>query len=102
MADPTTNTTAGISGKLEPTTYIVLRQDTQKTSADSNEGTLAWRVENSNVPASNAEAAIRLACKNDPNPAGTYVAVPARSWRPLVVRAEQTTVIRLEPPAEPT
>ena len=87
----------------EPTTYIVLRRrDTKKGSDDSTDGAVVWQIENSNVPATNAEAAIRLACKQDDAPAGTYVAVPSRSWRPVTVRSEQTTVIRLEPTSDHT
>jgi hypothetical protein len=31
---------------------------------------------------------------------GTYVAVPARSWKPVQVRTETQTVIRLDTPKE--
>lgn len=78
---------------MAETAYIVLR------SYDLEPGKRGWGIENSNVPATNAEAAIRLACKNDSNPAGTYVAVPARSWKPVQVTAVQTTVIQLAQPA---
>lgn len=83
---------------MAETAYIVLRRSVERSgkvegsdSADSTGRTdsgWAWRIENSNVPATNAEAAIRLACKQDSNPAGTYVAIPARSWKPLTVTAE--------------
>lgn len=84
----------------DPTTYIVLRQITHPPT-ERDGSVVAWRIENSNVPATNAETAIRIACKTDNAPAGTYAAVPIRSWRPVTVRAEQTTVIRLEPRTDP-
>ena len=80
----------------ELTTYIVLRRDATPVNTTAS-GTLGWRIENSNVPASNAEAAIRLACRQDDAPAGTYVAVPARSWKPVTVQAVQHTTLKLDP-----
>lgn len=81
---------------MADTTYIVLRREDKMTSATDQAGTLAWRIENSNVPAPSAEAAIRLACKTGDALAGTYVAVPARSWKPVNVQAVQTTVLKIE------
>lgn len=95
--DEPTRTTAETTrtAKLVPTSYIVLRQTTHaRTEPDGP--TVAWRIENSNVPATSAEAAIRLACKTNSTPEGTYVAVPARSWKPVTVKAETQTVLRLE------
>ncbi len=46
--------------------------------------------------APSAEAAIRAYCKKHGDLAGTYVAVPSRSWKPVTVKAETTTVLRLE------
>lgn len=45
-----------------------------------------WR-ETANVTALSAEAAIRDALAGDTD-GGTYVAVPARSWKPLTVTVE--------------
>jgi hypothetical protein len=70
------------------TTYIVLRKLNELGG---------WGLENLAVEASSAETAIR---KSEPSE-GTYVAVPARSWKPVQVRTETQTVIRLDtPPAE--
>jgi hypothetical protein len=71
------------------TTYIVLRRD------DDGGGIAVdrWQTD-SRVEAVSAEAAIR---KAEPK-AGTYVAVPARSWKPVTVRTETTTTIRLDTP----
>jgi hypothetical protein len=44
-----------------------------------------------NVEASSAAEAIRLTVKT----AGTFVAVPARSWKPVKVTVEQTTVVKV-------
>lgn len=82
----------------EPTTYIVLRRALTQTGASTTDTAYTWRVENANVPATSAENAIRLACKNGDAPAGTYVAVPQRSWKPVTVTAVQTTVLKLETP----
>jgi hypothetical protein len=75
---------------MPDTTYIVLRE------ADYAPGERAWKVENSSVPAASADAAVRLACKTASNPTGVYVAVPARSWKPVKVAAVQTTALKLE------
>ena len=85
---------------MAETTYIVLRRGAER----SGDADWSWTIENSNVQAASAEAAIRLACKNDSNPVGTvgtYVAVPARSWKPVTVQAVQTTVLKLETAADP-
>jgi hypothetical protein len=69
------------------TTYIVLQRE-----ADLD----AWH-DIGTTEASSADAAIRRVVDS----AGTYVAVPARSWKPVTVRTETQTVIRLDtPPAE--
>jgi len=88
---------ADTSNSVE-TSYVVLRRATQKSGAMDDPAVpgWAWTVENSNVPAANAEAAIRFACKTDNKPTGTYVAIPARSWKPVTVSAVQTTVLKLE------
>jgi hypothetical protein len=67
------------------TTYIVLLLEST-----------GW-TQVSTKQASSSEDAIRRTA-SDP---GTYVAVPARSWKPVMVRTEQKTVIHLDtPPAE--
>jgi hypothetical protein len=70
---------------MADTTYIVLRRS-QPTEND-------WKLD-STVEATSADAAIRKANPKD----GLYVAVPARSWRPVTVRTETTTTIRLDTP----
>jgi hypothetical protein len=78
------------------TTYIVLKHITDAPMPD--ESPIAyWAIEGDAGSASSAEAAIRKIVKDG----GTYVAVPARSWKPVQVRTETQTVIRLDtPPAE--
>jgi hypothetical protein len=55
----------------------------------------AWHmIETGILHAPSAEAALRMALKDEPT-AGTYVAIPARSWKPITVTAETQVVIRL-------
>ena len=80
----------------EPTTYIVLRRIVTDEPAE------AWEVVlTEGVDARSADAAIRVAAADDfghlrnEQPC-TYVAVPARSWKPVKVAAVQTTILKLE------
>ncbi len=70
--------------------YVVLREQSEPDATKQ-----AWTV-HGNVPANSAEAAIRLSCKLADKPEGTYVAIPWRSWRPVTVKAETTTVLKIE------
>jgi hypothetical protein len=70
--------------------YIVLHLD----------GDGAWRHYDQ-LAASSADAAIRKSVKEVALGTMTFVAVPARSWKPVKVRAEQTTVLKIEEAAEP-
>jgi hypothetical protein len=75
------------------TTYIVLKRLRELDTDDPNP---VWAILSAHIDASNAEAAIRKVANGD----GTYVAVPARSWKPVQVRTETQTVIRLDTPKE--
>jgi hypothetical protein len=75
--------------RMADTTYIVLR------AIDGPEGD--W-LEYAKRDASSADAAIRKALETHPAD-GRFVAVPARSWKPVTVRTETTTTIRLDTPA---
>ena len=77
--------------KIEPTVYVVLRQVLPHEDRPAG-----WQVENANVPAASAEAAIKLACKTDKEAAGIYVAVPARFWKPVKVGTKTETTLTLE------
>jgi hypothetical protein len=57
------------------TTYIVLRRVTEATVGDDRH---RWVVADPSVPAASAEAAIRKAATDN----GTFVAIPARSFKP--------------------
>ncbi len=75
------------------TAYIVLR----KIALATSDGRIDWRV-HSTVEAASAAAAIRQKSEE-----GTYVAVPARFWKPVRVTTETRTVLKLQadtPPAE--
>jgi hypothetical protein len=80
------------------TTYIVLR-----LQAGVGEQETSWGFVSKVANVKSADAALRAAVNTDDlkRPEGTYVAVPARSWKPVQVRTETQTVIRLDtPPAE--
>jgi phenylpyruvate tautomerase PptA (4-oxalocrotonate tautomerase family) len=70
---------------MPDTTYIVLREHDTGT----------W-IEHAQRDASSAEAALRKTLGADQS--GTYVAVPARSWKPVTVTTETRTVLKLEQP----
>jgi hypothetical protein len=73
------------------TTYIVLRRGVTDGS---------WQEAGRTI-ASSAESAIRLVATGTSGPESTtYVAIPARSFKPLTVRTETTTIIRLDTPQE--
>lgn len=78
--DAPTRTTTTTVTKAEATDYIMLKRDASGF----------WTQEKT-VQARSAEAAVRQLGKE-----GTYVAVPARSWKPVTVKAETQTVLRLE------
>ena len=75
---------------MPDTTYIVLQRE-MEGSGDSVKD--RWKATGT-VSASSAEAAIRQSVSDE----GTYVAVPARSWKPVAVRTETQTIIRLDTP----
>jgi hypothetical protein len=86
----------------DSTTYIVLRRILVNEDADE-----AWETTfTDGVDARDANDAIRKVAADDfghlkDEKPGAYVAVPARSWKPVQVRTETTTTIRLDtPPAE--
>lgn len=77
---------------MAATTYIVLRRD------DDGGGIAVdrWEALETRETASSAEAAIRQALKDTPATAhGRYVAVPARSWKPVTVTTETHTIVKL-------
>jgi hypothetical protein len=71
----------------EKTGYQVLKQ------VDTSPGDKAWMLVGSPVKAANAEAAIRECVSTS---GGTYVAIPARSWKPVTAKTETHTVVTLE------
>jgi hypothetical protein len=74
---------------MADTTYTVLQR-----VSDTESPVAAWRVVSNDVQAPSAEFAIRSTIDD----AGTYVAVPARSWKPVTVTTETKTVLKLEQP----
>lgn len=94
MADQTPNANAGKDvtdfDALTATKYVVLRQE---MAGDPARG--SWH-EVTSAAASSAEGAIRAVVGKltEKDQAGTFVAVPARSWKPVTVNPQ--TTIRLE------
>jgi hypothetical protein len=72
------------------TDYIIL--------ARNNDG--CW-IEGPTVEAASAEAAIRAEVGDGKAGAKTYVAVPARSWKPVSVVVETTKRVKLGTVSEP-
>ena len=73
----------------EPTEYVVLRR------AEPDSG--VWEI-GAHIEARSAPEAIRrtVGKLSGDAQAGTYVAVPVRSWRPVTVTAEVQTRLKLE------
>jgi hypothetical protein len=69
---------------MADTTYIVLRE-----LDNGHDWEHSWSVD-----AGSASEAIRKAVTES----GTYVAVPARSWKPVAVTTETRTILKLEQP----
>lgn len=66
------------------TSYLILR----KTKDDSYD---TWEEIEGVVKASSSKRALAIAQVA----AGEYVAVPYRSWKPLIVKVEQTTKVTI-------
>lgn len=69
------------------TEYVILRNDPREDGAQSNR----WFEVGPTVKASSAKRALSAAEIS----AGEYVALPARSWKPLTVKVEQTTKVTI-------
>lgn len=67
------------------TTYVILKQSDQPGAGYS------WNEHGDPVEASSARRALSSRGVDE----GTYVAVPARSWKPLTVTVEQTTRVKI-------
>ncbi len=67
------------------TEYVILEQHSENKSV--------WQEKSPEyvVKASSAQQALRLSKLG----AGTYVAIPARSWNPLIVKTEQVTKVTI-------
>lgn len=66
------------------TTYVVLFRD------DSG-----YWTDLVTIQASSSDDAVRRAVVKTANATGTYVAVPARSWKPVTVTVETSTKLKL-------
>ncbi len=68
------------------TEYLILRKQDHEDAVPHT-----WTLENVITKASSARRALTAAAV----PEGEYVAVPARSWKPLTVKVEQTTKVTI-------
>lgn len=82
---------AGNATPRAGTDYVILSLENMGTN-DVVEGSL-WRVQLETITAASADAAIRSFTDPDEQ-AGTFVAVPVRSFQPRTVVAEKSTVMR--------
>jgi hypothetical protein len=73
------------------TKYLVLRQ----APATAGDPPSASWTNVAEVEASGPTSAIKQVAAEASTAKGTYVAVPARSWKPVTVQAVQTTTIKL-------
>jgi hypothetical protein len=71
------------------TEYVILR---------FNDDTDEWTEHGDHVAGTNPSQAIRkhLAQFPEKNPAGTFVAIPTRSFKPVTVKTETVTTLKLE------
>lgn len=72
------------------TAYVILRREPDGT----------WRADGVQQRARSAQQAVRqtieLRAEADVDAAGTYVAIPARSFQPVTAKVETQTVLKLE------
>lgn len=90
MEAATVTETLGASTVVDGTEYVILQKDAY-IDADS------FKIVRASVRASSSDQAIRQHLDTiDGDPAGVYVAVPARSWKPTKVAVQTQTRIVLE------
>lgn len=75
------------TAKAPRSEYVILEREAVPTDQ-------GWR-EFARETAHSAETAIRNALEGNTD-GGTFVAIPARSWRPITVRALTVTTLKLE------
>jgi hypothetical protein len=80
---------------MSDTTYIVLRRTFDATD-EGDEPNAYWVVADASVAAADTTAAIRNVAER--LGAGSYIAVPGRSFKPVTVTTETKTVLKLEQP----
>lgn len=78
---------AGAKKAAMATEYVVLRE------LDDARGD-CWIVHNDSCRAASAEAAVRISIADTDT--GRYVAIPARSWKPVQVKVATVTKVTLE------
>lgn len=69
----------------QSTSYVVLAKDADKD----------WWAAQGNYTAASAKAAVAAHVKAKDARAGTFIAVPERSWKPLTLAVETETKVKL-------
>jgi hypothetical protein len=82
---------------MPDTTYIVLRRSTY-TGEVGPPPISAWEVVATDMLADSTRAAVQQFVVGPDGGEGTYVAVPARSFKPMTAETVQTTTLKLEQP----
>jgi hypothetical protein len=75
---------APVERTAQETEYVILSRDEPAGS---------WK-EQTKVKAQSSTSAIRKWIDGAPDPSGTYIAVPARSWHPVTVETETQTRVK--------
>ena len=86
MSEPQHVSSSSATVTVGPPSYIVLHKD------DSG----YWSVVVESVEARGSHAAIKAVVSKGKDTAGEFVAVPVSSWKPVTVRTETQTVVKLE------
>jgi hypothetical protein len=86
--------------RMADTTYIVLRRtfDAVDEADGGAEPRAYWVVVANDMLADSTRAAVQQFVIGPDGGEGTYVAVPARSFKPMTAETVQTTTLKLEQP----
>lgn len=85
MSDQATQSKPAPVEKGQSTEYVILQQQFSKTEIASGAGSDKHWTEVGRGHGVNAQTAIKSVAKDE----GTFIAVPARSWKPLTRKVEK-------------
>jgi len=94
----TSPTQTGVSAPvIKPTITQDTANGTEYVIVTFNEDSDEWAEHGDHVKATSPAGAIRKHLGNFPgHPGGTYIAIPARSWKPVKVTPQTVTTLKLE------